>query len=369
MNKKRLFAAFATLVAGATALSFAACKPKPDPDPEKDPPQPPAAKACYVKDADVITDGEMRYVIYTTNETSGETDSVIAVRKGTYADGEGWKMGDEKIVLRGGEAGAWDENLASASLVKGTFTFENASYSYLMAYCATKETNDKNYSIGLAVATAPDGEWKKIADTPIVAYDSSLYGKFAGCYAPSLVNLDKASKIRLFYTYADSFGHFAKFVDFNASNLSAIDVSGEVQCPNNGSIASGDAVALFPNADFAYDGTAKKFYAVKDYSPAATTKPAYAERIQLLAIAEGELYTAEVGDGWQGLRTWDSTDTQNGDWERLYSACIVSDAYGQIDGGKSLEIVYTVCELEADNDDWEFTQKLQFFTYASVAQE
>ena len=141
--------------------------------------------------------------------------------------------------------------------------------------------------------------------------------------------------------------------------------SGEVQCPNNGEIAGEN---MFPNADFAYDASAKKVYAVKDYSPAAATKPNFADRIQLLWIAEEELYTAELGDGWKGMKTWDFSDTEDGAWERLYGACIVSDAYGQIDGTKAQEIVYNVCALEMEDENWEFTQKLQTFVYTPAAE-
>ncbi len=373
MKGKKLFAACSAIAIGVTALSLAACK---DPNPPAPPPPPAdtfglpvAAAGHYIKDSDLIADGNNRYLLYTTNETTGETDNAIAVSKGTFEEGEGkgWKYGEGKIVLSG-SLGKWDENIGSASLVKGEFALGESNYSWLMAYCATKEASERQYNIGLAVAEAPDGEWTKISETPLVAFDADVYGATSmGCYAPSLVNLDKSGNIRLFYTYADAYGHFAKFVDFDASDLGAIELSGEVQCPNNGQISGGDSVNMFPNADFAYDSAAKKFYTVKDYSPAAATKPNYAERIQLLNIEEKEFYTAEVGEGWKGLRTWDFSDTDDGAWERIYGACIVCDAYGQIDGSKALEIVYNVCELEMDNENWEFTQNLKTFHYNPVA--
>lgn len=373
MKTKKLFAAFTALTVGVTAISFAACgddNPPPPPPVQTVYGLPVAATGRYIKDSDLIEDGNNRYLLYSTNETPGETDNVIAIRKGTFEEGEnkGWAYGEEKIAITG-ELGAWDENIGTASLVKGSFTYEENEYSWLMAYCATREAGDRLYNIGLAVATAPDGEWTKISETPFIEFDSDVFGtSYVGCYAPSLVNLDKGSNIRLFYTYADTYGHFAKFVDFDASNLDAVEASGEVQCPNNGQIAGGDSEAMFPNADFAYDTTAKKFYSVKDYSPAAATVPNYSERIQLLSIAEEEFYTTELGDGWAGLKTWDFADTEEGAWERLYGACIVSDVYGHIDGSKAQEIVYNVCELEMENENWEFTQNLQTFVYTPAAE-
>lgn len=374
MKAKKLLAAFSAIAIGVTALSLAACNdddtPDPTPTPEDSYGLPVAATGHYIKDSDLIEDGNTRYLLYSANETAGETDNAIAVRKGAFEEGEGkgWKYGDEKIVLSG-SLGKWDENIGSASLVKGTFVYGESNYSWLMAYCATSEASERQYSIGLAVATAPDGEWTKVSETPLLEFDADVYGATSmGYYAPSLVNLDKESNIRVFYTYADAYGHFAGFVDVNAANLNAPEISDTVQCPNNGQIAGGDAVNMFPNADFAYDAAAKKFYAVKDYSPAAATKPNYADRVQLLNIAEAELYSMEIGEGWKGLQTWDFSNTEDGMWERLYGACIVSDAYGHIDGSKAQEIVYNVCELEMENENWEFTQKLQTFVYTPAAE-
>lgn len=381
MKMKKLFAVVSALAMSAALLSLAACK---DPTPPIDPidpdtpvdPDPPVVQTTYglpvaerghfIKDADLLQDGETRWLLYTANETSGEEDNAIAVRKGAFEQGEdkGWTYGAEKIVLRGGE-GEWDEYIGSASLVKGTFTLGETSYGWLMAYCGTSMSNDTQYQIGLAVANSPDGEWTKVAQTPFIEFDAKVYGASSvGNYAPSLINLDKTSAIRLFYTYADAYGHFAKFTDFDASNLDEL-VPEQAWQGNNvtnvGEVEGGDDVAMFPNSDFAYDATAGKFYAVKDRSPSAATKPNYATSIQLLFLAENELYTVEDGNGWKNVRSWDNTDTPDAAFERLYGACIVADAYGHIDGASAMEIVYNVCELEMDNEDWLFTQNLQTF--------
>ena len=87
----------------------------------------------------------------------------------------------------------------------------------------------------------------------------------------------------------------------------------------------------------------------------------FAEKLELTAIAEEELYTAELKTGWQSVRLWDMTDTPDMAFERLYSASAVSDAYGQLLDAARMEIVYNVCEVAADNADWMFTQKLLTF--------
>lgn len=334
---------------------------------------PVAETGYYIKDADVIDDGDVRILLYTTNGESAEDYNVIATRTATYVEEKGWLYSDEAIALEGGE-GKWDEYIGSASIVKGEFKYGEVDYTYLMAYCATEKTNDMQYEIGLAVATEIGGTWVKVGDRALIEYDAAVYGNCVGYYAPSLVNLDGKNAVRIYFTYADIYGHFAQFVDINASDLDALysdaaktDVtllSGVNQLPTNGQFSGGDAALMFPNADFAHCGNS--VYAVKDYSPSAATTPNYAERIELGYIAEKELYTVEIGDGWKSLKLWDMYDTPEAAYERLYSACIVSNAYGFITDTDSIEIIYNVCEIAMDNADWMFTQNLISITYTAA---
>ena len=139
-------------------------------------------------------------------------------------------------------------------------------------------------------------------------------------------------------------------------------ISGTNQLPTNGNLSGGDAALMFPNADIAHDATNGKVYAVKDYSPSAALAPAYAEKIELGVIDEAEFYTADLLNGWASIRLWDMFDTPDALWERLYSATIVTDAYGHVDGATEFEIIYNVCEIAMDNADWMFTQNLLTFT-------
>lgn len=98
---------------------------------------------------------------------------------------------------------------------------------------------------------------------------------------------------------------------------------------------------MFPNSDFAYDTEKEKFFAVKDYSPSAALNPNYAERIEVASIAEEELYTAEILDGWKSIKVWTMLDTEE-QYERIYSGCIVSDAYGQVNGETAWKSCITI---------------------------
>lgn len=333
---------------------------------------PVAQTGHYIKDADLIQDGATRYLVYTTNIESGEEDSVIAIRSATFEEGKGWAYGEEHIAVSGTVDG-WDKFIGSASIVKGEFALNGENYSWLLAYNGTDRADNSQSQIGLALAKEPLEQWVKASTSPIIAFDGRVYGETSvGCYAPSLVNMNRENIIRLIYTYADIYGHFEKFVDLNATDIGALYkeearndvnlISGTVQMPTNGSIAGGDAETMFPNGDFMYDSEERKFYVVKDYSPSAGTKPNYAEKIQLLSIDENELYTVEILNGWEALRLWDMIDTPESAYERLYGACIVCDAYGH-KADEAFEVVYNVCDIEAVNADWMFSQKLLSFEY------
>ena len=317
----------------------------------------------YISNADVIEESDtVRYIVYTTNESSAENYNQIAVRKGEKTE-DGWVYGEENVAVTGMD-GAWDNYIGSASMVKGVFALDGTTYNYLIAYCATDDANDVGFQIGLAVAQDPLGDWVKVGTAPVISFDRNQYGQSSvGCYAPSVVNYDKASGIRIFYTYADAYGHFAYMWDANLADLSKISGQ-QAMLPHGGNLHSGDAVLMFPNADFCYDAENGKFYTVKDYSPAASDeRPYYANRIELGRIDESELYTIETGKGWESVQEYDYIDLET-DYERLYSACIVSDAYGHMLSG-DIEVIYNVCMTESQNADYLYTQVLHTVTYSA----
>lgn len=311
----------------------------------------------YMRDAALIEEDDVRYLVYLTNEFSGEEDHVIAIRRGEKS-GDDYVYGDEKIIIKPSSAG-WDKYLGSASIVKGDFEFNGTSYAYLIAYQATGNANNTSNSIGFAVANDPMGTWVKVGSEPIIEYDAVVYGEsYVGYYAPSLINMNKESIIRVFFTWADAFGHFAYFVDINAANLNDLEMSGYAMAPNNGNLSSGDDVTMIPNADLAYDAVNGKFYMVKDYSPTPSQQPRVATRFELASIDELELYSAVPKNGWSSLRLYDMFDTPDAMYERLYSATIVKDAYGHLISASRIEMVYNVSDLAADNVNHVFSQHL-----------
>ena len=89
--------------------------------------------------------------------------------------------------------------------------------------------------------------------------------------------------------------------------------------------------------------------------------------MQLLYIAEDELYTVDPSNvGWQSVRSWDSLDTPDAEYERLYGASLLSDAYGHMLAKNTVEIVYSVCDF---GDDYLYTQNLLSFSATLSAED
>lgn len=324
---------------------------------------PEAKLGHYMRDADIIQEDGNRYLVYVTNSETAEEDNVIAIRKGVVS-GDDYLYGEEKIIIKPSAEG-WDKYIGSASIVKGDFKFEGTDYKYLIAYEGTTKENNNARSIGFAVSNDILGTWKKIGNAPIVEYDAEVYGEsYRGFYAPSLINMDKESNIRLFYTWADAYGHFTYFVDIDAKDLGNLTISGYAMVTNHGNLSTGEDVTMMPNADFVYDPVNKDVYMIKDYSPTPSQDPQVSTQIELALIKEEELYTATNKTGWESLSLYDMFDTEDQAYERLYSGTLISDEYGHVINKDRLEIVYNVSDLNADNPDHIFSQRFFSFTFS-----
>ena len=392
MKKFRFFAILLAmlLLLGAFGL-LAACAEDPDPNPDGGDPNTPDTPSTgtektqygdpaifdeylgyYTSEASVVqAEDGTRYVFYTSNETEYIQENVIAMRVGTRGSDGGSTYGDKQIVLRA-TAGGWDAyNLGAPDVVEGSFAYNGTTYNYLMAYQATSTANETAYSIGFAVAASLTGEWVKVGTEPVVEYDAAIYGNYVGYYSPSLI-ANTETNVRLFYTWADAYGHYTYFNDIDCTDMADLGVSGYAMLPSDGLTSNESAVPTqFANGDFAYDAATERLYVVKDVSPAAAARPYTATQIELAWIDVNELYTAAAGDGWQSLKVFTYTDTigvyNGGGWERIYSPALVSATDGSVLSAETFDIVYTASDLASLNEYYVFSPSLHPLTYTVAA--
>jgi len=326
-----------------------------------------------------------RYVYYTRNkEKFGDFSNSIWVRKGVF-DGEKYVYGKAKQVLTTSESG-WDSRYTYApTVIKGDFTYNGATYRYLMAYAGSKnKANLNNSQIGLAVGNSADGEFIKVGNAPIVEYDVydwdvSGMASVKGASDPSLISYDLKSKVMLFYSfYSPTVSISERVLELDLSKdlntLTSYNVL-EGLLVNTSGIRDSSMAPTFLGADFAYDQANDTLYSVRDYYEIATEAPFVAEAVQIVKGSflravyeipsfdnEVEIWTT-INDKINAIDTGVIGDENrfNG-YDRIYSAGIVRDAFGRTFYEDKIEIIYTSVATADTTKDYAYSAMLHSFT-------
>lgn len=320
-----------------------------------------------------------RYVYYTRNlNINSGSDECICFKKGLLVNGE-WKYGESSIVLKTSNSG-WDsKHIYAPSVIKGDFLYNNKMYRYLMAYAGTTENDRVSSQIGFALATRPDEEFIKVGTAPIVTYNKSDWTNSAstaeGVTNPSLVSKDGSNQIWLFYSFMSP-------ITTSSSRVLEFDLSGDMKnlvsysdieglYVNNKGVVEGSTVPTLLDADYAYEVYSNTLFSVADYHSGNVTVKPY----KTSAVAA---YKADLDDviysipnpeteitGWEYLDNITTQDTKGDEtgkigYSRIYSACIVKDAYGHIELIDKLNIIITVSQTAQQNSTYVFdTQFLE----------
>ncbi len=307
----------------------------------------------YDKDPCVLEEGGKTYLFYTTNENEFEEGDVLAMRIGEKTAEGTITYGERNIILTP-SANSWDSSrISNPSVIKGVFPFEGHTYSYLLAYQGTSKVKDKLYQIGFAFSDNLT-DWKRAGKEPMIKYSSYAYGSSYGLGAPSLVSYDKAGKFYCFYTYADSLITTTR-VSYFSFGEGGIKTSEPSAVSSKGlEDKSGDVV--FNNADMMLSSDGRTLYCVRDRNPVLSL-PATSDSIQV-AKADISLLTAPTEFTWElvtrsisdlDTAVLDGTEEQEFGWERIYSACFKTDAYGRKDTDR-LNVYFTVSATGEGND-------------------
>lgn len=285
-----------------------------------------------------------RYVYYCTNKTMYQVVDYVGCRKGTLqADGT-YTWSSETIVFSPSSDG-WDkQHVCDPSVVAGDFTYNGEEYGYLMAYLGCVTTDNQDNELGIAVAKSPEGPFVRVGTEPLVAYDFDSSEEAAelfqwGVGQPSLVSIDKAGKVWLFYTYGD--GKVTKTVvrtcDFSdldnpvVGDAVAVSKSGLVNLNGNGDFLN--------NADFAYDAEKDRFYLASDCHPHPNdAQPDFISSHFRAAYCEGSDFAKAK---WTNMANIGPVDTG---FPRNHNVGLVRDAYGHTVSDDYITVYYTVSE-------------------------
>lgn len=292
-----------------------------------------------------IENGEI-YCYYCSNAESGIIQDHIYVRKG-LKNKDGSISWTEKTLVLAPSFGEYDAfHCCDPSVIKGEFSYDGKSYSYLMAY--TGNTSNVNNKIGLALSNQPMSGWVKVKNA-FKTYDGPA--SHWGVGQPELLSVNEKSEVMLFYSVG-SYSTYMVAEKWNLSNLNEPKMLSSAQITTKGLLSLNGGADVMNNANVAYDKQLKRYYFVSDCHPYPTDgDPLFvssAFRVTYMSEKDeniGDTFAslaAQSGKSWFTLKTVGEAETG---YKRNSNCAIVRSPYGYILDNSSIEVYYSMSEL------------------------
>ncbi len=313
----------------------------------------------------VILEGnDTMHVWFCGNGESGNVTDFIGYRKGTLQGDGTWRFSERDLVLSATE-GTWDaRHVCDPSVIKGDFTYHGTEYHYLMAYLGCVTNDSSRNEVGIAVAESIEGPWTKVDDVnPIANYYTSpeyVDDRWTwGFGQPSLVSVDHAGQVLLFYTKGVAGGTYQAVEHWNLSNLDNPVKLSEAQITNAGVVNASGGADVINNADFAYDPHTKRLYVIKEDFPYAsgggTDWLTGANTVMYVNLDTNESHIGQtlfagIAMRWQVVRSIGTAETG---FARVHNSGLVRDPYGWMIDPNRIPVVYTRADVSDDYPDWQ----------------
>ncbi len=315
----------------------------------------------------MIENGTTMHIWYCSNKDSGRVVDHIAYRKGTLTSDGKWTFGEKEFVLEP-TSDTWDKaHVCDPTVIKGNFNYNGEDYHYLMAYLGCATTNVTVNEVGVAVSKNPNGPFIKIDElNPIANFNQAIiehgntddWKKSWGYGQPSLVSIDKAGKIMLFYTAGTPKSTHTVCEEWDLSNLNnPIRLSSNNLSPIGVTNAVGGADSI-NNADFAYDPATNRLICIKEDFPYPTNGETNwitgSNTLMYMELDENEetpMHTLATNTS----KTWivfGNISKNSTGYERNHNAGLVTDEYGWVLSSTKIGVVYTMSMLRTDYPDW-----------------
>lgn len=301
-----------------------------------------------------LSDGT-RYMYYCTNRDSYNVSDHIGCRKGTRTSDGTYVWGEEIIVLAPSDSD-WDSHhVCDPSVIAGRFAYNGETYGYLLAYLGCTSWDNQENEIGLAVSKTPEGPFIRVGTAPIVQFelDPNVSAFQWGVGQPSLVSVDKAGTVWLFYTRGDQDGTRILVEKWNFSNLNAPVKLLTQTLPATGLTNLNGGGDYMNNADFVYDAENDRFYAASDCHPEPKDLPNFIASHFRVTYFDGSGDFSAVK--WQTLATVGPDKTG---FPRNHNTGVLRDAYGHLPSAGYLTVYYTKSDTGQREWDWLGTYRI-----------
>ena len=218
-----------------------------------------------------------------------------------------------------------------------------------MAYLGCKSNDSQDNKIGLAVSKTPDGEFIRVGSSPFVdfEYEGSADIWEWGVGQPSIINIDKQSRIIMFYTRGDRNGTRTIVEDWDLSDLDSPVRYSSQKLSAKGLKNLNGGSDIINNADFVYDPSQNRYYAVSDCHPNPSSVPDYiSSHFRVTYFDYKQSFTSFT---WNNLATVGPSQTG---FARNHNVGVLRDSYGHLPD-KYLSVFYTV-SIEGSDCLWSY---------------
>lgn len=316
----------------------------------------------------------VRHIYYCTNKDSRQVYDHIGYRRAVMGTDGAWYYGPESLVLKpeyfmytnADLPAAYDRadfcwhslHICDPSVIKGSFKYNGAQYTYLMAVLVCSNPYCLDNEVALAVANAPEGPWTLCDDSvnPVVKCSRKMADWGVG--QPDIVSIDGAGKVLLTYTHSALQGAIWQCYDF--SDLNNIENLSNMKSPTSRGVKNrwGDSLAFY-NAAYAFDKEQGILYMLVEQMPHAMgDEPKYPAQVGTVQILlqfsiRGEDPLQIVKSMGSGA-SWETVYTVNPDvtgYPRNHNACICRDEYGYVSGDSFDLFVTTNLAGNAGNNE------------------
>lgn len=299
-----------------------------------------------------------RHIYYCTNTVAGNVTDYIGYRVGTLQSNGTYHWSNESIVLSPTSA-QWDSrHTCDPNVIKGEFSYNSHTYSYLMAYLGCVTNDNSHNEIGLAVSDYPAGPFTKVDSlnpfkhfTGTSGYDGWEWGYGQA----SMISINKQGQVLFTYTVGEKNGTYVNVEKWNFSNLNSPSQIGSTTKVFTNGLKKVDGATdnVLNNADFAYDEASGRIYMIRDNHPNATLNPTVATNSQILYVEPHKSDTSIGGNlikfgTWKLIKELDYSATG---LHRNHNSCLVRDEYGHLNNPSEIEGIITD-GYENSGDDW-----------------
>jgi hypothetical protein len=183
--------------------------------------------------------------------------------------------------------GAWNSvHVCDPSVVAGKFSYNSVVYSYAMFYLGTDMLSNTHNQVGVAFSNVIGGNWVRCR-IPVITYPNDRYW---GVGQPSVISVDHAGLLLLFYTRGSATGTHVYLRELNFSDMNRALIGHETQLTEAGLTGVNGLQDYLNNIDVAYDATRGRYLVVREQHPYPTDYPNYiGSSLQVVSIRSSQI--------------------------------------------------------------------------------